>query len=111
MRNMSFFLTTDQFKKKQKTITRRIGWKNLRAGDVIMGCKKCQGLKRGEKIEQLGPIRVKSVYHEPLNTISPLDVIAEGFYDTSTAEFVEMFCKQMKCTPETIVTRIEYEYT
>jgi len=50
MRNMSFFLTTDQIRNKTKTVTRRDGWLFLKPGDIVQACVKCQGLKKGEKI-------------------------------------------------------------
>ena len=63
-RNISFALTTDQFRARTKTVTRRLGWETLKAGDILMGCERCQGLKKGEKIKQLGPIRVVGVSRE-----------------------------------------------
>ena len=56
-RNMSFALTTEQFLNRTKTVTRRKGWRFLKPGDVVMGCKKCMGLKPGEQLERLGLIR------------------------------------------------------
>jgi hypothetical protein len=49
-RNISFALTTAQFLDGSKDVTRRIGWKNLNAGDVLCAVKKGMGLKPGEKI-------------------------------------------------------------
>ena len=115
MRNISFSLTTPQFLDRSKTVTRRLGWKFLKAGDVLMGCEKCQGLGKGGKIVKLGKIRVVDVFQQPLNTmLNPLygedEASREGFPGYSGADFVQMFCKHMKCTPETTVSRIEFEY-
>lgn len=60
-RNISFALTTEQFRNRTKTVTRRAGWKFLKAGDILNGCVKCMGLRPGEKIERLGQIRVVDV--------------------------------------------------
>jgi hypothetical protein len=109
-RNISFFLTQEQFKNKTKTVTRRLGWDNLKPGDILNGCVKCQGLKKGEKVQILGQIRVKCVTKQPLNRITLDDVKKEGFPDMQSIEFVRMFCKHMKCDPRTLVNRIEFEY-
>lgn len=111
MRNISFALTTKQFLDQSKTVTRRMGWRNLQVGDRLKGVEKCQGLKKGEKIKVLGEIEIVSVWFEPLYSITKDEVIKEGFPDMSPSEFVEMFCKTHKgCDPDTEITRIEYGY-
>jgi len=35
MRNMSFALTTNQVLEQTKSVTRRFGWKFLKAGDLV----------------------------------------------------------------------------
>lgn len=110
MRNISYALTTPQFRARTKDVTRRIGWWNLKPGDTLMGCEKCQGLKKGETINRLGPIRVVSVRKERLDAITQDDVIREGFPGWTPETFVSFFCKHNGCLPETIVNRIEFEY-
>lgn len=110
MRNISFAFTIPQFLDRSKTVTRRLGWKNLKVGEALMGCRQCMGLQRGESIERLGPIRVKSKRFEPLYKITQADVIAEGFPEMTIGEFVSMFCRHHKCSAEVMVTRIEFEY-
>lgn len=112
MRNISFMLTTDQFRNRTKTVTRRLGWQNLKTGDMLMGCKKCMGLKPGEKIEKLGPIRVVSAWRQRLDAMIGNDneAVLEGFPNLTAAEFVAMFCKHMNCKPDQTITRIEYAY-
>ena len=109
-RNISFAMTTEQFKNRTKTVTRRKGWKNLKAGDVLMACEKCMGLKPGEKINRLGLIRVLSARREPLSDITDADVILEGFPGCSGYWFVQMFCREMGGKAHQEVTRIEFEY-
>lgn len=77
-----------------------------------MGCKKCMGLKPGEKIEKLGEIRVVRVWQEQVQDIHerPGDVEREGFPGKGPDWFVEMLCREMHCTYDTMVTRIEFEY-
>jgi hypothetical protein len=118
VRNMSFGLTTDQLRAGSKTVTRRLGWRNLKPGHCIQPVRKCMGLKPGEKIERLrAPLRVLSVRFEPLRRMSDdveygiVECIREGFADSKPEWFVQFFCNSHKgCTPDTIVTRIEFEY-
>ena len=109
-RNMSFALTTEQFRNKTKTVMRRFGWLFLRPGDVVCGVKKAMGFKKGEKIKRLGLIRILSVRREPLNEITKEDCVKEGFPEMEPNDFVNMLCVYSKCEPHDSVTRIEYEY-
>jgi len=110
MRNMSFSITTRQFRERTKTVTRRLGWGDLKPGDVVMGVEKCMGLKKGEKIVRLGPIEIVSNRPEPLNVIISEEVVMEGFPEMSAGEFIGMFCRHMKVQPYQQVNRIEYKY-
>jgi len=120
MNNMSFSLTTDQVRDRSKNVTRRIGWWNLKPGDLVRACKKCMGLRKGEKVEELAIIRVVSVRAEPLRAMLDdrnygLDEVArEGFKEDRflcwPSTWVPWFCQTHKCTPDTIVNRIEFEY-
>ncbi len=109
MRNMSFSLTTNQILDRGKTVTRRLGWRFLRLGDIVMAVEKAQGLKKDELIRRLGPIRITGLRLEPLERIDRADCLREGF-DGPPDDFVAMFCRHMDCRPETIVNRIEFEY-
>ena len=109
MRNISFSLTEAQFQEGSKTVTRRLGWAFLKPGDRLMGVRKAMGLKHGEKIHRLGEIEVVSRRRESLSQIDHLDCAREGFPDFDPVDFVGMFCKHMRCKPETKVTRIEFK--
>lgn len=115
-RNISFALTTEQIRNRTKTVTRRLGWKHLKTGDVLNACVKCMGLKPGEQIERLGQIRVVDVTFESLDTMLQSsgygrgECEMEGFPGMTGKEFVAMFCKHMKCDEDQEVTRIEFEY-
>ena len=91
-RNISFALTTKQIRDRTKTVTRRKGWKFLKAGDILNACVKCMGLKPGEKIERLCQIEVTDVRVEPLDQMSSdreygdADATAEGFPEMSGRE-------------------------
>jgi hypothetical protein len=112
MRNISFALTTRQFLDGSKTVTRRLGWKNLQPGQRLRACEKCMGLKKGEKIKPLGEIEVVSVKREPLAKVvdeyGQAECQREGFPDLRPEQFVQMFCKHMKCHPTDVVTRIAF---
>ena len=110
MRNMSFMLTTMQMCRRTKTVTRRLGWKFLKANDVLMACVKCQGLKKHEGIATIHPIRIVRTNWQPLHNITRRDVVREGFPDMTPQGFVDMFCKEMKCKPTTLVNRIEFKH-
>lgn len=110
MRNMSFFLTKRQYVNRTKTVTRRLGWKNLKPGEVFMGVLKGQGIPKGFYVQKFHTAVCVSNRSEPLNAITLEDCLKEGFPEMSPAQFVEMFCKCNKCTPETIVQRIEFRH-
>lgn len=116
MRQISFFLTTYAFLRREKDVTRRLGWAPARApsGTQLMAVNKCQGLKRkGEQIKY-GPITILSNVPEPLEDIvlhpcrygpqaNPrlvrTEVQREGFPDLSPEEFVDFFIKANPRTP------------
>lgn len=115
MRNISFFLTTPQFKARTKHVTRRLGWKNAKPGDVLMAVEKGQGLAKGEKVNRLGQIRVTDVRQERLDAMlvhpyGKQECIAEGFPTMDGAAFVSMFCEHNGCAPSTVITRIAFDY-
>lgn len=118
MRNISFALTTDQVVRGTKTVTRRMGWKFLKPGDLLQPVRKCMGLRPGEKLEKLrGPIRVISVRRESLAHLRMVELYGEsecrkeGFPEMTPDEFISMFCASHKgCQRGSMVTRIEFEY-
>lgn len=107
---MSFALTTEQFKNRTKTVTRRFGWWFLKPGDVVCGVEKAMGLQKGEKIKKLGLIKIVSVSKERLADMNDNDCKLEGFPDMSATEFVDMLCEHYKCWRYKPVNRIEFEY-
>ena len=109
-RNMSFQLTTQQILDETKFVTRRLGWRNLKPGELVNAVEKCQGLKKGEKVNHLKALCALGVRFEPLNVIDKDDCILEGFPHLEPAEFVEMFCQHNRCEPDTEITRIEFGY-
>lgn len=116
MRNISFSLTTPQFLARTKTVTRRLGWLDVKVGELIMGCEKCMGRKPGEPLVRLGVIEVVSVRREPLDEIARVnwgkeECEKEGFPEMRAREFMIFFCRSHKCCkPDTVITRIEFRY-
>jgi hypothetical protein len=106
---IAFSLTTQQFLDGTKTVTRRMGWLKLKAGDELTAVVKAMGLKKGEHPVVLGRIRVRGVHRERLNWITPEDCAKEGFPEMTPEDFVAMFCKAMRCTQNAWVTRIVFE--
>lgn len=115
-RNQSFMMTIEQYRNQTKTVTRRNGWKFARVGDIVNGCEKCQGLKPGEKIVKMGQHRFINLRWEPLRAMIDLpvygciEVIREGFPEMTPREFVDFYCKHNKCTADTMIHRMEFEY-
>lgn len=118
MRNISFALTTPQVLEQTKDVTRRLGWKHLKEGELLQPVKKCMGLRPGEQIERIGgPVRALLRRREPLHALTRYpdygyrEVAREGFPDWTPEQFVEMFCDTHRgCAPASLVTRIEFSY-
>lgn len=113
---MAFSLTTRQMRDRSKTVTRRIGWHDLRPGDLVQAIVKGQGLKKGERVEKLGVIEIVANSRERLDrlfkgyTYGPAEMLKEGFSIMLTGDFVDMFCKANGCKPSTVVNRIEFRH-
>ena len=70
MRRISFSMTEAQFLDGSKTVTRRMKWLKLKAGDQLTGVRKGMGLKKGEKQHVLGDLDVVSARRERLDAIT-----------------------------------------
>ena len=113
-RNISFALTTPQFLDGSKDVTRRMGWRYLRAGDVLMAVEKSQGLGKGGKIKRLGLIKVIDARREPLNEMCYQRPMARKWRaKDSRAETKPILCCGSPIATIaggcTVVTRIEFE--
>ena len=111
MRNMAFSLTTPQMRNRTKTVTRRSvdTWHDLKAGDVLMAVVKSRGLRKGEYVEEIGPIRIVSVRVERLYEITLDDIAREGFPGMGRPEFCRFYMEGTKgATPDMRVRRIEF---
>lgn len=110
MRNISFALTTRQFRDRSKDVTRRLGWSKLKPGEKLQACVKCMGRKKGEPLERLGVIEIISNTPERLDAMEESDCAREGFPEMTAGEFVAMFCEHQGVQPDQIINRIEFRY-
>jgi hypothetical protein len=108
--NISFSMTTKQVREKAKWETRRLGWDKLKVGQHLTAVVKAQGLKKGEHVEKICEIVVTYKRREPLNAIGTGGCFLEGFPNLTPTQFVDMFCKANKCSPDTIVNVIGFNY-
>lgn len=108
---MSFALTERQLLDGSKDVTRRLGWRTLKAGDQVLAVRKAMGLRKGERQVVLGTIRIVSVRFEPLARITLDDCRREGFPLMTPGVFVTFFCSANGCKPEDEVTRIEFLFS
>lgn len=129
-RLMSVTLTEQAVVERRKTVTRRLGWLMLNVGDELELCRKVMGRRRAdgsvEPLVRLARVRVVGVRRECLQAIEDDDVAREGFTAADLAEhegsgepgspgdlgtrFMAFFTKHMRCQPDAMVTRIEWEY-
>jgi hypothetical protein len=114
---MSFSLTTPQILAREKTVTRRTGWRFLQPGDLIQAVDRTRGFKPGKGPQLLAVLRITDVRVESLARLvdEPLyaedEIPREGFPCWSRAEFVEMFCRTHGLkTAQCDITRIQFEY-
>jgi hypothetical protein len=107
---MSFSLTTEQVRRRKKTVTRRNGWWFLKPGDIINAVEKGIGLKKGKKVKRIYQVRIVSTRAEPLYLITNDEVEREGFPNMCKWEFIKMYKKHNKCFSFDTVNRIRFEY-
>ena len=109
-RLMSVSLTEDAVRARDKTVTRRLGWLHLKVGDQLTLARKVMGRRKGEPLVRICDVEVVSVRREPVGAITDDDVAREGFTGMSAAWFIDFFTTAMRCTADTVVTRIEWRY-
>ena len=117
MRRMAFTHTTAEIRERVKTVTRRMGWRTLTAGDLVQAVKKARGVRKGERVETVATLRVTDVRVERLSRLltdaryAEDELPREGFPCWSAREFVEMFLRANRLKSADVdVTRIAFEY-
>ncbi|MFD9614755.1 hypothetical protein ACFWWS_35855, partial [Streptomyces sp. NPDC059083] len=102
---MAVSLTESQVRDRSKTVTRRMGWRDLRTGERLTLCRKVMGRRRAdghvEPLVRIVDVEVVEVGRERLDAITPDEVAAEGFPEMTPQQFVEFFCGSHRgCTPD-----------
>lgn len=118
MRHMSFALTTAQVRAHQKSVTRRFAWWGLLAGVRLLAVEKSQGLKRGERVVVICPIRILSARPERFDELvrpgSPYggeEMVLEGFPGLDPMDFIFRYMERYpERDPDAIVNRIQFDY-
>lgn len=122
-RLMSVSLTADAVIERRKFVTRRLGWKMLKAGDRLQLCRKVMG-RKGAPLERLAFVEVVNVRSERLWSIDDADVVDEGLrhgdapfdeWDADTGyptpwAWASWFADEMRIMVDDHVTRIEWRY-
>jgi hypothetical protein len=101
------------FQTENDMVTRRLGWWNVKPGEVVMAIEKGMGLKKGEKQVEIGPFRVKAAKPERLSQFAshgPEECAREGFPEMKPREFVAMLCRHHRITRRKKINRIEIEW-
>lgn len=117
---MSVALTEAAVRGRSKTVTRRLGWRFLKAGDRLTLCRKVQGRRAGEPLVRLAEVEVVDVRRERLIDMPTADVALEAVPrehfvylvdgQPPAISWVGWFADQMGISPYDDVTRIEWRY-
>jgi hypothetical protein len=110
MRRMSFMKTIAQIQARTKTVTRRLGWSNIRVGERLLAVDKARVQRKGDRALILGVIEVVSVREERLGHITEAELVLEGFPGWPRESFLKMFCTMNECNALDVVRRIEFKY-
>jgi hypothetical protein len=109
MRLMSFAMTPGAIRDRSKTVTRRIGWQKLPAGEQLQAIDRSP--RSGKGFERLAVIETVDVRREPLRALlddpeyGAAEMVREGLPGMPVGEFIGHFG-----TPADEVTRIEFRY-
>lgn len=114
-------MTTEAVRNREKTVTRRLGWEDLKPGDLFVPVRQAMGLRKGQKHAVLWPLcRCVATRRERLDALldrtvyseeeAELEMTREGFPGMDPAEFVRMFAQANRCLEATLANRIEFEY-
>lgn len=109
---------------REKTVTRRLGWRFLKPGDRLTLCRKVMGRRGGEPLVRLATVEVVSVRRESLLSITtddveregvPRDVFARNAHDAECPTcrpvcWAGWYARTMGITIASDVTRIEWRY-
>ena len=112
-RLMSVSVTEQAVRERRKTVTRRLGWRFLKAGDHLTLCRKVQGRKPGEPLVRLAEVEVVSVRRVRLLVMADEDVAREavpGLENIPARDWVAWFAATFGIARTDEVTRIAWRY-
>ena len=106
---------------RTKTVTRRVNWTDVKVGEVLCAQERSASGHAEDPGVPIATIRVVDVRFEPLRRIIDdleygLDECRkEGFGEDPVlyhpSAYIEYFRQAYSgCTPDTVITRIEFEY-
>jgi hypothetical protein len=109
-------LTGPQMYRREKTVTRRLGWWTLFPSKQIRAVEKSRGLKKGEHVKPIGIIEIVCLRGERLDRMiedpqyGVQECVLEGFPHLTPQQFVKMFCDANDCKPDVVVNRIQFTH-
>lgn len=111
--NISFRHTVDQVLKGEKTVTRRV-WctktaRCFKAGSTHEAWSALTWVVGAQRVALIEA--TADAYQERLGDITREDVVAEGFPEMSVSEFVAMYCRLFKVTPDDRVWVARFKVT
>lgn len=117
-RLMSVAFTEDAVRERRKTVTRRVGWwetkagrRILKPGDQLTLCRKVMGRKAGEPLVRIAEVEVVSVIREPFYMVKMCDELdREGCGHLTWLEFWKKYFEPQGVHYTDDVTRIEWRY-
>lgn len=118
MRHISFRHTAPQLLDRSQTVTRRVGWRFLKPGDLLRAVGRLDGHHGGHgRVGTLAVLRVIDVRREPLSRLNvdarygEEELPREGFPCWMRREFVDTFRHRHRLSSADVdVTRIAFEY-
>jgi hypothetical protein len=115
MRRMSFPDTAPEVRERLQTVTRRLGWRFVKAGDVIQAVEFESNSSRSPRV--LGILRVRGVRVESLSrlvtdaTYAEDELPREGRPCWSRDHFIATFLRRHRLKHANVdITRIEFDY-
>lgn len=112
MRRMTFPDTASEVRARLQTVTRRPGWRFLKAGDLLLAVDQQPGLAGELAILRIREVRVESLSRLVREaTYAEDELPREGLPCWSRDHFIATFLRRHRLTSvDTDVTRIEFEY-
>ena len=100
---MSFAMTLPALLVGIKDVTRRVGWRDLWIGDVVMAVDKAMG--HGGKQVKIMPLRVTAVGRDHTANVTDEDARREGFPHMSGRALARLLARKLRVE---MVTRLEF---